>query len=108
PVGVIDFTIISNHVFTGASVLGDVNFFGAPQRLNMFRSPIKYFGTYRKASNGRLSVTTGEGNLPPAGRFVGGYHIIRDVNVNANKVQGAADNLQILIREFRRILAGFF
>src|SRR5690606_13836805 len=46
--------------------------------------------------------------LPPAGRFVGGYYIIRDIHIDADKVQGAADNLQILVREFRRVPAGFF
>jgi hypothetical protein len=106
-VGVVDLAVVGQHVVGDAPVLGDKDLLRIPEGLHQLRGPVQRLRAHGEPGRGHLGVSLGERNVAPAGSLVGGQHVDRRlVNVDADEVQGRGDDLQILVGELRRVLAG--
>jgi hypothetical protein len=78
----------------GSEVLGVTDGHGMP-------------AAHGEPGRGHLRVSLGERNLAPAGSPIRRQHVDRRlVRVDADEVQGRGDDLQLLVGELRRVLAG--
>ena len=107
-VGVIDDTIGGDFVACRATVLGDVDFLCLPQRLQHAAapstSPRGRAVCHDEAMRG-CDLLNGMG--PISRRLFGSHHIDRGpVYIDADEIDRRGDDLQVLVGEFRRILAG--
>ena len=70
-VGVVDVPVGGQLVFRRAAVLGDVDFPGAPERVDELRAPVQGHGVEGVPPRDHFRVRPAELDLAPAWRFVG-------------------------------------